>query len=113
MGMLTSLSVMWLITDLLHHKHEFRKHLRVPHILTKVDVSSILFFLGILLSIHAVETTGLLKASATWLDRHVGSEGVIATIIGLSQPLLIMSPLLQRQWGCMMCTPILPTLLFG
>ncbi|MEM7174638.1 MAG: sodium:proton antiporter NhaD [Chlamydiota bacterium] len=99
MGMLTSLSIMWLVTDVMHHKHEFRKHLRVPHILTKIDVSSILFFLGILLTINAVETTGLLSASADWLDQYVGSDAIIATIIGIVSAIIDNVPLVAATMG--------------
>lgn len=99
MGMLTSLSVMWLTTDIMHHKHEFRKHLRVPHILTKIDVSSILFFLGILLSINAVEMTGILSISADWLNDYVGNDAIIATIIGLVSAIIDNVPLVAATMG--------------
>ena len=99
MGMLASLSIMWLITDIMHHKHEFRKHLRVPYILTKIDVSSILFFLGILLTINAVETTGVLSASADWLDQYVGNEAFIATIIGIVSAIIDNVPLVAATMG--------------
>lgn len=44
MGMLISLSILWLVTDLMHFKHAERAHLRVPHIISKVDIASVLFF---------------------------------------------------------------------
>ena len=46
MGMILSLGFLWVVTDLMHHKYDHRKHLRVPFILTKIDVASILFWLG-------------------------------------------------------------------
>src|SRR5690606_6564985 len=51
MGILVALGVLWVITDLMHHKHERRQHLLVPHILTRIDSSGVLFFFGILLCI--------------------------------------------------------------
>ena len=45
MGVILALSVLWLVTDIMHHKYEERVHLRVSHILTRVDTSGILFFL--------------------------------------------------------------------
>lgn len=99
MGMLVSLSIMWLVTDIMHHKHEHRTHLRVSHILTKIDVSSILFFLGILLSVNAVETTGLLEAAANWFDAHIRSEAIIATIIGVVSAIIDNVPLVAATMG--------------
>ncbi len=55
MGMLIGLGVLWLITDIMHSRYENRFHLRIPHVLTKIDVSGVLFFLGILLCIDALE----------------------------------------------------------
>ncbi len=99
MGMIISLAIMWIVTDILHHKHEQRSHLRVTHILTKIDVSSILFFLGILLSVNAVETTGLLEAAANWFDLHIKSEATIASIIGGISAIIDNVPLVAATMG--------------
>ncbi len=99
MGMLISLATMWVITDIMHHKHEHRVHLRIPHILTKVDVSSILFFLGILLSVNAIETTGMLAAAAKWFDVHIRNEAIIATIIGGVSAVIDNVPLVAATMG--------------
>ncbi len=99
MGMLISLAIMWLITDIMHHKYEQRKHLRIPYILTKIDVSSILFFLGILLSIDAIESTGLLGAVAGWMDRFIKNESIIATVIGLVSAIIDNVPLVAATMG--------------
>lgn len=99
MGMLISLSIMWLITDIMHHRHEQRHHLRVPHILTKIDVSSILFFLGILLSVNALESTGILDGAAQWLNQHVGNEAIIATVIGVVSAIVDNVPLVAATMG--------------
>ena len=99
MGMLISLAIMWLITDIMHHKYEQRKHLRVPYILTKIDVSSILFFLGILLSVDAVESTGLLGAVAGWMEHFIKNESIIATIIGLVSAVIDNVPLVAATMG--------------
>ena len=48
MGVILALAVLWLVTDLMHYPHEERKHLRVTHVLTRIDTSGVLFFLGIL-----------------------------------------------------------------
>ena len=93
MGMLISLALLWFITDVLHHKHESRSHLRVPHILTKIDVSSILFFLGILLAIDALNAAGLLTQLAQWLNVHVHNQTEIVTLIGILSAIIDNVPL--------------------
>ena len=99
MGMLISLSIMWLATDIMHHRYEQRHHLRVPHILTKIDVSSILFFLGILLSVNALESTGLLDGAAQWLNVNMRSEALIASVIGVVSAIIDNVPLVAATMG--------------
>ena len=52
-------------------------------VLQRVDMSAILFFLGILLAVGALGATGILQDLAHWLDRTVGSHEMVAVIIGL------------------------------
>ncbi|MCB1080223.1 MAG: sodium:proton antiporter NhaD [Chlamydiia bacterium] len=99
MGMLISLAIMWLVTDIMHHRHEQRQHLRVPYILTKIDVSSILFFLGILLGVNALETTGILDGAAQWMDQYMSNEAYIATIIGVVSAVIDNVPLVAATMG--------------
>lgn len=99
MGMIIAVSILWFVTDILHHKHEQRMHLRIPHILTKIDVSSILFFLGILLSVGALQATGVLKEGAEWLEAHIKSLPVIATSIGLGSAIVDNVPLVAATMG--------------
>lgn len=97
MGMLLGLGVMWLVTDLLHAKHGERENLRVPQILSKIELSGVLFFLGILLAIDALESAGILKELALYLDRTVGSIEVIATLIGLLSAIVDNVPLVAAS----------------
>jgi NhaD family Na+/H+ antiporter len=99
MGVLIGLGVLWLVTDLLHHKYEQRQHLRIPHILTRIDTSGVLFFLGILLCINALESAGLLQQVARWLDAEVHSEAMIATLIGLFSAVIDNVPLVAATIG--------------
>jgi len=99
MGILIGLGVLWLVTDILHRGWEKRIHLRVPHVLTKIDMSGVLFFLGILLCVDALETAGLLKALAGWLDATVANQAVIATLIGLLSAIIDNVPLVAATMG--------------
>jgi len=99
MGMLIALGSLWLITDIMHHPYQGREHLRVPQILTRIDISGVLFFLGILLCIAALESVGLLTALATFLDVHVHNLPLIATIIGLISAVVDNVPLVAACMG--------------
>jgi Na+/H+ antiporter NhaD/arsenite permease-like protein len=72
MGILLSFGVLWVATDIMHHKFDHRTHLRVPSILSKIDTSSIMFFLGIL-GVDALQTAGILSMFANFLDSAVGN----------------------------------------
>lgn len=99
MGILFSMSFMWLFTDLLHKKHGDRDHLRVMSLLPRLDLSGILFFLGILLSVDALETAGILKHLALFLDNAIPSKEMIAVIIGLVSAVIDNVPLVAACIG--------------
>ena len=99
MGMLTALAFLWFVTDIIHFKYDNRDHLRVPHILTKIDISSVLFFMGILLSINALEAVGILRDIAHWLDTVTSSHLAIATFIGLVSAIVDNIPLVAASMG--------------
>ncbi|MCE5318365.1 MAG: sodium:proton antiporter NhaD [Parachlamydia sp.] len=82
MGMLLGLSVMWLITDLVHHKDYSRDHLKVPQVLARIDLAGVLFFLGILLAIQALEAAQILGHLSIWFDKHISNPQWLATVIG-------------------------------
>jgi len=95
MGMLLSLGIMWVLTELLHSKKDTdeKGSLSVNHALRKIDTPSILFFFGILMSIAALEQAGLLKEVAAYLDHSVGDIKWIAMLIGLLSSALDNVPL--------------------
>lgn len=99
MGILISLGFLWLITDLLHGGHKERENLRIPVILTRIDASGVLFFLGILLCIHSLDAAGLLRELAQFLDRYIHSYPVIATLIGLISAVIDNVPLVAAGMG--------------
>jgi Na+/H+ antiporter NhaD/arsenite permease-like protein len=85
MGMLFSLGMMWVLTELMHSKKVSNEKgsLSVSHALRKIDTPSILFFLGILMSIAALEQVGLLASLATFFDDQFSDIRIIAIVIGL------------------------------
>jgi NhaD family Na+/H+ antiporter len=99
MGILIVLGVLWVVTDFIHHAHETRHHLRIPHILTKIDTSSILFFLGILLCVNALEIIGVLHNLADWFNTEIKSLPLIALAIGLISAIVDNVPLVAATMG--------------
>lgn len=93
MGILFGLGILWLITDLLHRHYDERKHLRVPDVLSRIDLSGVLFFFAILLCIDALDSSGALKQLALYLERTVGNLNVIALIIGVASAIVDNVPL--------------------
>ena len=95
MGMLFCLGVIWTITELIHHKkhNDEKGSLSVSHALRKIDTPSILFFFGILMSISALEVTGILPQMASSLNKNVGNISLVAIGIGLLSAVLDNVPL--------------------
>ena len=85
MGILFGLGILWLVGDLVHrHKEdEFKQHFTLVHALSRIDMSSLVFFIGILLSVAILEHTHILTSLAQWLDQAVGRQDVIVLIIGI------------------------------
>jgi Na+/H+ antiporter NhaD/arsenite permease-like protein len=101
MGILLALGVMWIITELIHSgkDEEEKGYLSVNHALRKIDTTSILFFLGILLSIGALEVTGILENCAIWLTNSIGNIKIITLVIGLFSAVVDNVPLVASAQG--------------
>lgn len=95
MGILLGLSVLWVFTELVHRKNGWyvKQRMTVVGALTRVDMSSILFFLGILLAVSGLATAGHLSHVATWLDNTFSNLYVINILIGLMSALVDNVPL--------------------
>ncbi len=101
LGMLMGLGIMWVITEILHHKKDMQdKHfLSVLHALRKIDTPSILFFLGILISVAALQSIGALMNVATQLNEHIGNPTIIVSIIGVLSSIVDNVPLVAASMG--------------
>jgi len=101
MGIVFSLGLMWVITEMIHSgKDEAEKGLlSVNHALRKIDTPSILFFLGILLAVSALQSTGILTSVASSLDRSIGNISVITIIIGFLSAIVDNVPLVAAAQG--------------
>jgi NhaD family Na+/H+ antiporter len=101
MGILLALGVVWIISEVLHadKDEESKKPYTVGHALTKIDTSSVLFFLGILLAIGALESFGYLTQLAVILEQTFGNQYVIVSLIGLASSVVDNVPLVAATMG--------------
>lgn len=112
MGILFALSILWLVTDIVHREFPEREHLRVPYVLSRIDLSGTLFFLGILLTIDALDSANILHQVAVWFDNHVGNPVWIATFIGLASAIIDNVPLVAASMGMYSMSAFPPDSLF-
>ncbi len=85
MGMLLALGTLWVVTEIMHKAKNdaYRPMVTVAGVIRRVDTPSILFFLGILLAVAALQSSGHLKLLASALDKHVENLYLINVMIGL------------------------------
>jgi Na+/H+ antiporter NhaD/arsenite permease-like protein len=101
MGMLLGLSIVWLVSEIIHSDKDEadRKPFSVAHALAKIDTSSILFFLGILIAIGALEATHVLHDLALYMDKVIGNLDVIVIAIGVASAIIDNVPLVAATMG--------------
>lgn len=120
MGMLLGLGFLWVVTEILHRWHNSKKSsanvktvgtdnnvvkqdvfqkLQVVKILTKVDVPTILFFLGILSAVASLQSAGHLGILAEFLDKNLGNIYLINIAIGMLSSIVDNVPLVAGAMG--------------
>ena len=101
MGMLLALGAIWAIAEVLikNKEEDEKKKLSVYRALEKIDMPSVLFFLGILLAVSALQTVGVLTGAANWLTDTLQNETLIVTVIGLLSSVVDNVPLVAASMG--------------
>ena len=101
MGIVFGLGLMWVLTEMVHSEKDDAEKglLSVNHALRKIDSPSILFFLGILLAVSALQSTGILTSIASSLDRSIGNISAITIIIGFLSAIVDNVPLVAAAQG--------------
>jgi NhaD family Na+/H+ antiporter len=101
MGVLLGLGLLWLVGDLLHGKksEEEKEHLNLTTALNRIDMASIVFFIGILLAVATLEHSHILPALAAWLNQVIGREDLIVLLIGLVSAIVDNVPLVAASIG--------------
>jgi Na+/H+ antiporter NhaD/arsenite permease-like protein len=100
-GMLFGLGVLWVVSEIInpHADEASRKPYTAAGALSRIDSSSVLFFLGILLAVGALESMNILHHFAEWLDHTIGSQSMIVTLIGLLSAVIDNVPLVAASMG--------------
>ncbi len=109
-GVMLILGLVWAVTEIFYRKlHEQKDDMakRVSKLLSHIDMSTILFFLGILMAVSCLEQIGVLEGLGKWLNGATGGNHYIVTgTIGVISSIVDNVPLVA---GCMGMYPIVPT----
>ena len=101
MGILLALGILWIYIEIKYNYHPTATQQRfsMPKILAQTDLATILFFLGILLAIGALESIGVLNQLTNFLDNHIHNIYVLNVIIGLLSAVIDNVPLVAAIMG--------------
>lgn len=97
LGILLGLGIVWVTTEVLHRDkgEPYRSSLSLAHALVEIDLPSILFFVGILLAVAALEVAGALAGLETWLEAAIGNQTIIVALMGLFSSVIDNVPLVS------------------
>ena len=108
LGMMLSMGVVWLVSEYIHPEEDFTQERRAMysahHALSRIEMSSILFFLGILLAVAALETmvingVGTLRYLAEQLDHAIPNQDVVVMLLGVGSAIIDNVPLVAASMG--------------
>jgi Na+/H+ antiporter NhaD/arsenite permease-like protein len=101
MGVMFGLGLLWAVGDIVHRQEEDlrKQRLTLARALTRIDMSAVVFFIGILLAVAVLEHTHVLSSVATWLDKTVGRQDIIVMLIGLVSAVVDNVPLVAASMG--------------
>lgn len=102
MGVMVGVSILWFFTEFIYGKKESLEEdrkLRVSKVVHRIDGSTLLFFLGILLAVEVLRYTGILGAFASWLDTSVGNVFIVNMVIGTLSAVVDNVPLVAGAIG--------------
>lgn len=101
LGMMLGLGALWIVSEVInpHLDESVKKSYTAAHALTRIDMPSVLFFLGILLAVGALQSMGTLGNFAAWLNTTLGDERIIVTLIGALSAIVDNVPLVAASMG--------------
>ena len=99
-GMLLSLGILWLVTEALHRKGaDLTKAYSVSETLRRIDSPSILFFLGILLAVAALQSAGFIRTLAGTLESTIHNSDTLVMLMGFLSSIVDNVPLVSSVMG--------------
>jgi len=101
LGILFGLGILWAIGDLVHRDKDQSEgeRITIADALKRIDMSAIVFFIGILLAVATLEHAGVLAALARWLDTEIGRLDVIVLAFGLLSAIVDNVPMVAAAMG--------------
>lgn len=100
-GILLVLAVLWVFTEVFYNGKMLdrsREH-RLPKVISRIDMPSILFFLGILMAVSVLDASGILSAAADFLDEKVHNIYLIDLLLGVMSSIFDNVPLVAGVMG--------------
>ena len=108
LGMMLSLGIVWLVSEYIHPEEDFDKERKqqfsAHKALSRIEMSSILFFLGILMAVAALETlsiesVGTLKYAAMGLEKAIPNQDIVVMLLGVGSAVIDNVPLVAATMG--------------
>lgn len=102
MGMIIALGANWVLTEILYDRKRGMEESiqnRVSKVVKHIDMPTILFFLGILMAVGALQSAGILTDMARWFDKHLHEPYAIAGLIGILSSVVDNVPLVAACMG--------------
>lgn len=99
MGIIGVLGILWCVTEIIYRRHEEHDPMakRVTKMLSRIDMSTIMFFLGILMAVATLSEVGVLTEMGKWLDETVGNDYLITGAIGILSSIVDNVPLVAAS----------------
>ncbi|MDE6041424.1 MAG: sodium:proton antiporter, partial [Muribaculaceae bacterium] len=100
-GILLVLGALWVFTEVFYNAKMLQsaKELRIPKVIARIDMPSILFFLGILLAVAVLQSAGILSGLAGWLDAKIHNVYIINVILGCLSSVIDNVPMVAAAMG--------------
>lgn len=102
MGVLLVLGIIWVYMEIMYNRKPdipISRQYRLTAIFSRIDLGTILFFMGILMAVSALQSAGILKEVSTYLDEEVHNVYVINTIVGMLSSIIDNVPLVAGAMG--------------
>lgn len=100
-GMLLALGILWVYTEIFYNNKSRKNscNFKIPKVISRIDMPSILFFLGILMAVAVLQSTGILRELATMLDQNIHDVYIINSILGVLSSIVDNVPLVAAAIG--------------